>query len=90
MAKVEGSNPFIRFERKPCSDGAFCFPGFSRRGTEPIWVALVGSKRDLVDPSRIDLATARLIRAGVLDQTGGRIVQSPALERLDHLDLVCI
>jgi hypothetical protein len=43
-----------------------------------------------VDPSRIDLATARLVRAGVLDQVGGRLVQSPALERLERLDMISL
>jgi hypothetical protein len=43
-----------------------------------------------VDPSRIDLATARLVRAGVLVQAGGRLVQSTALERLDRLDMIRI
>jgi hypothetical protein len=43
-----------------------------------------------VDPSRIDTATTRLVRAGVLDRAGGRLVQSAALERLDRLDMICI
>jgi hypothetical protein len=43
-----------------------------------------------VDPSRIDLATAGLIRAGVLDQAGGRLVQSKALERFGHARHGCI
>lgn len=50
---------------------------------------LTRSLRD-VDPARIEAATMRLIVAGVVERTGGRIVQSAALERLDRLDLICI
>jgi hypothetical protein len=50
---------------------------------------LTRSLRD-IDPARIEAATTRLIAAGVVERDCKRIVQSPALERLDLLDLICI
>lgn len=50
---------------------------------------LYRSLRD-IEPERIDAATARLIKAGVVELRGRRVVQSAALERLDRLDMICI
>jgi hypothetical protein len=41
MAKVEGSNPFIRFERKPCKSQGFLLLG---AGSHGLWQG-VGSSR---------------------------------------------
>jgi hypothetical protein len=35
MAKVEGSNPFIRFERKPCKSRGFLLYGAGAAGRLP-------------------------------------------------------
>ena len=50
---------------------------------------LYRSLRD-IEPARIEAATERLLQAGVIEQHGTHLVQSPALERLDRLDLICI
>ncbi len=47
MAKVEGSNPFIRFHRNPRIYGGFVRSRVMRRPRHVPWVAAVGSKRGL-------------------------------------------
>lgn len=50
---------------------------------------LYRSLRD-IDPVRIEAATASLIAVGLLRHQGGRIIQTPALERIDRLDMISI
>lgn len=47
------------------------------------------SLRD-IDPLRVDTAAASLTAAGVILRRGNRVLQSPGLERLDRLDMICI
>jgi hypothetical protein len=45
MAKVEGSNPFIRFEQKPCKLQGFLLSRRRKIGPWRVWVTLLGNKR---------------------------------------------
>jgi hypothetical protein len=45
MAKVEGSNPFIRFRQNPLIYGGFVVSGAGGAQPNGPWVAVVGSKR---------------------------------------------
>jgi hypothetical protein len=44
MAKVEGSNPFIRLDQNPRNCGGFCFSAADTCTATGAWVARVGSK----------------------------------------------
>lgn len=43
-----------------------------------------------LDPVRIDAATASLVAVGLLEWRGRRLLQTPALSRIDVLDMIAI
>jgi hypothetical protein len=43
-----------------------------------------------LSPSRLDAAIESLQRAGVVIVKGQRVYHSPALERIDRLDMICV